>query len=77
MTRLREEFDADSEATKFSDVPDAEHRFELVCSECGKTVFTDEATHGRFVRALELDPDNQFVCDDCGELTEELAHSAA
>jgi len=78
MTRLREEFDADraEETAAATRLQDDVNKFELVCSTCGRTVFTDEATHSQAVRAMEIDPDNQFICDDCDEFDEEFAHSA-
>lgn len=76
MTRLREEFDADRNIspTTFVDFKTGLNRFELICSECGCSLFTDESTARQYVHSIECDADNQFVCDRCNELYEESAY---
>jgi hypothetical protein len=74
MERLRQEFECDVEHDHFSDRPSEENKFELFCCECGRSVFSDEAVHDRFLHGLESDLDNQFLCNRCIEARDQVAH---
>ena len=67
IPRLREEFDADMPPVNrpMSELRTTQNAFELVCSTCGKRLFADNAAYEQITGAMELDPDNQFVCDEC------------
>jgi hypothetical protein len=74
MTRLREEFDADREHRRFSEAPTAVKSREVTCSECGRPSFCDRYEYDRLMREFDADADNQFVCDHCIEISEQLEH---
>lgn len=74
MPRIREEFDGDFEHSRFSETPNNGKRYEIVCSECGRSSFCDEGEHDLLVAALEEDIDNQFICDSCRVESEMLEH---
>lgn len=42
------------------------NRHELICGVCGDTLYVDDATYEKAVRALEHDPtDSPFTCPSC------------
>ena len=75
MPRLREELDADriktSEPTEYET---GQNRYKLPCGVCGQTLYVDRQTLESYEKALEYDPDNQFMCADCELEYEESAH---
>ena len=78
MPNLREEIDADYTTGRrpFTEFRTEQNPHEITCSSCGGRVFADDAGYDHVTRALEHDPDNQFVCDQCIEDADEehLAH---
>jgi hypothetical protein len=74
MSRLREEFDADHEHRRYSENPTAIKDRMVVCSECGRPAFCDGYEYDRLRLSFDADVDNQFVCDHCIEMSEQLEH---
>lgn len=75
MTRLRETLDADRLKTpEPTDYKTGENRYELLCGVCGRTLYADRPTFEAYEKALEHDPDNQFICSDCEQEYEDLAN---
>jgi hypothetical protein len=50
------------------------NRFEAVCGMCGGIYYVDEETSERIGAAIEKGLDNPFICDDCEQEYDELAH---
>lgn len=65
--RLREELDAEAVASRFAAVPTEGNPHPIDCSSCGCTVYADQPSYDAYIRSLEYDPANQFICDDCNE----------
>lgn len=74
MSRLREEFDADREHRRYSENPTAIKNRVVICSECGRPSFCDRNDYDRQKREFDADADNQFVCDHCIEMGEQMEH---
>jgi hypothetical protein len=75
QTRLREEIDGDlnENFVGITDYKTAQNQFEINCSACNKTFYTDKETFESFSRSVEQGLDNPFLCDECREEYEELA----
>lgn len=74
MVRLRSEFEGDVEnRSPISNFRTAENSFEVICENCGKTFYTDEATHDEWKRAAEYDHVKTFMCPECEADYEEAA----
>ena len=74
MVRLRSEFEGDIEnRSPLTDYRTTENRFEMICENCGKTFYTDEATHEDWKRAVENDHVKSFMCPECELAYEEAA----
>lgn len=67
MTDLREELDAEIVRPRFASGPTNFNPHEMRCSTCGRTVYADQTSYEGYVRSLEYDPSNQFICDVCDE----------
>ena len=52
----------------------AENQQELRCGVCGDLSFVDEETFRRVTRAIEEGLDNPFMCGDCEDEYDDLAH---
>ena len=76
MPQLRGAIDADlnPEPVHFTELKSGQNPHPLPCSACGRTIYADDAEYERYLRNLEYDPDNQFVCDRCDEEIEAAAH---
>ena len=75
MQRIREEFDGDQvERRPVADYPATTSPFEIVCSVCGGPMYVDAATRREFQRVMEHELDNKFICDECEQEYDELAH---
>lgn len=79
MNTLRSEKDADKlDVTyTYSEYRSKENPHEILCSVCAKSFYVDDETIDKLSRAMEEGRDNPFVCDDCIEDYEEIAHAAA
>lgn len=74
MVRLRAEFEGDIEnISPVTDYKTAVNRFEVLCENCGKTCFVDEATREEWARAAEHDHEKTFICPECEQIYEETA----
>lgn len=75
MQAIREERDSDrlDEYSRQSEVETITHRNEVVCGSCARILFVDDETAANVSRALEIDPDNQFMCDECSEELQDQA----
>lgn len=74
MVRLRAEFEGDVEnITPVTDYKTAENRFEVICENCGKTFYVDQATHEEWNRASEHDHIKAFTCPECEKDYQEAA----
>jgi hypothetical protein len=75
QTRLKEEIDADltEDYGNISDYKTAQNQFEINCSVCFKTFFTDKQTYESISRAVEQGLDNPFLCFECQQEYEESA----
>lgn len=66
MVRLRSEFEGDIEnRSLITDYRTAKNSFELICENCGKTFYTDQAMHEEWNRAVEHDHVKTFMCPEC------------
>ena len=78
MTRLRSFYDADR-AENFSAPTNsrtAENRHEVFCGLCGETFYVDDSIFEHVNKEIEATMENPFVCEDCLEEYQELAHRA-
>ncbi|CAN5354354.1 hypothetical protein BH10ACI3_BH10ACI3_13990 [soil metagenome] len=77
QTRSREAIDGDFDENyvHFSDHQFGQNQHEINCSMCFETFYTDEATFDNLCKAIEEGIENPFLCGDCQEEYEELAHS--
>ena len=76
QTKLREEIDADSieSLVSVSDHKIGQNKYEISCGECAKTLYADKETSERIFRSIKQGLDNPFICEDCQEEYEEMAH---
>jgi hypothetical protein len=65
--QLREELDAETVAPRFATTRSRSNPHPIGCSACGATVFADKTSYDSYIRSLNYDPANQFICDDCNE----------
>lgn len=67
QTRLRAEFDGDrnEDVIGISDYRTDHNTHEILCSECFRPFFADQAAFESISRAIEEGIDNPFLCDDC------------
>jgi uncharacterized protein YlaI len=79
MPKLREEATADTPQidARYGIYKTEQYPHEVLCGSCSRTLYVDNVTFESFARAVELDPDNQFVCDDCLNEYEDTSHAAA
>ena len=77
MTQQREEIDADLNPgpVHFAETRSDRHPHGLICGSCGATVYADDAGYDTYLRSIEYDPDNQFICDRCDIDIETMAHA--
>lgn len=71
MITLREELDGEIVPPRFSDEPSECNPHPIDCSACGRTVYTDKPSFESYVRSLNYEPTNQFICDDCSDAAAE------
>lgn len=78
MQRLRSYYDADRE-NKLS-VPTTyqtdQNKNELYCSMCGENIYVDDLIFDDVNKIVEETLENPFLCEDCLDEYEEMAHSA-
>jgi len=75
MTRTRAEYDADRQHRHLPKTyMTAENRYEVPCSLCGKAYFFDENAKIDIERTLVEARDNPFICIECENDYDELAH---
>lgn len=67
MTNLREELDAEIVPPRFANGQSEYNPHPIDCSACGRTVYADKTSYDNYLRSLDCDPANQFICDDCDE----------
>ncbi len=77
MNRIRAFYDADRDQkmavpTRFRT---EKNKHELFCGNCGEVVFVDDMIFDEVKGMLEKTMENPFVCEDCIEEYEDLAHS--
>lgn len=78
MERIRGYYDADRD-NNFAvptTYPTGGNNNELFCSMCGEKVFVDDLIFDDVNRAIEETAENPFLCEDCLNEYEEMAHSA-
>ena len=77
MPHLREEADADymENCGSMTDYRTQLNKHEVLCGSCGRTVFVDDEINEQFHRAIEHGQDNQLVCDQCREESDDLAYT--
>jgi ferredoxin len=78
MPQIREEADADTTENynRYTDHKTNRNKFEVLCGTCAKVCYVDEKTHENFVRSMEHNPDNPFLCDACLDEYNDLAYAA-
>jgi hypothetical protein len=75
MNRLSEDFDFEAVMQGYTPTPTQDCVNPIDCSACGRTVYTDSVSYESYLRTLEHDPANQFICDDCDQASiESHAH---
>ncbi len=75
MARLRSQLDPDQQNKSGpSTFRTKENEYELRCSMCGRLAYVDEETLEGVRTAIEAGADNPFVCENCEEEYEEIAH---
>ena len=78
MQRLRSFYDADR-ADNFS-VPTnyrtGQNQHEVFCGLCGEAFYVDDSIFEQVNREIEATLENPFVCENCLEEYQELAHRA-
>lgn len=52
----------------------AENQHDVRCGMCGEIYFVDSETHEGVNTAVQEGLDNPFLCDDCEQEYDELAH---
>jgi ribosomal protein S27AE len=76
MERIRAYYDVDQE--KNFSVPTHYqtklNKNEIFCSLCGDRVFVDDFIFADVSRAIEKTSENPFLCEDCLDEYEEMAH---
>lgn len=77
QTALREELDGDlgENYVSISDYKTKQNDQEISCGVCCKTFYADTLAYSNISRAIEHGLDNPFLCDDCQQEYDELAHS--
>lgn len=78
QARLRPEIDADriDVNPSISEFRSSTHSHEIICRDCGGRFYTDRGMYDHIARAIEEGLDNPFVCPDCRQELDELAHQA-
>ena len=76
MERLRVYYDADRSEqiirpTRFKTQQNAN---EIYCDMCGDGFFIDDVSFEEINKIIEETTENPFICEDCTEEYEELAH---
>jgi hypothetical protein len=63
--RLQEELDPEIVKSRFAAARSEYNPNAIDCSACGRTVYADTSFYDSYVRSLQYDPSNQFICDEC------------
>jgi|APDOM4702015248_1054824.scaffolds.fasta_scaffold665585_1 hypothetical protein len=76
QTTLREEINADinEDYVETAEQKTELYQYEIYCSTCGKTYYTDHENGTRIARLIEQGLDNPFLCDYCTDGYEEQAY---
>lgn len=76
MRRLRSYYDADraDPSTAPTNYRTGQNQNELYCSLCGEAFYVDDLIFDQVVRLVEKTMENPFLCAECLEEYEELAH---
>lgn len=76
MVRIRSFYDADREDKL--NVPTfyktEQNKYELICSDCGKSVFVNDLIFQDVTKIVEKTMENPFYCPECIEQYEEAAY---
>ena len=76
MSRLRSFYDGDRAGNPLlpTHFQTAQNRNEVYCSLCGAAFFVDDMLYETLIRVIGETLENPFICEDCLDEYEELAH---